>query len=1128
MLFALLVLAVPAACADELYARIRGTVTDSTGAVVPGATIRATSEQTGISKEAKSAGDGAYEFLQLLAPAMYTVTAEQNGFKTFTVTGIHLDLNQIFVQNITLEVGTVRQAVTVGAAATQIETTSMQLGATVTGSQVVDLPLNGRNWTQLQQLQPGVVASSDQFGTYSTNGSETQQNNYLINGLDTNQIEANTTGFVPSPDAIGEFRMVTNTINPEFGRNSGAIINAVIKNGANQFHGDAFDFYRDTFLNARSFFQSTASAFHRNQFGATLGGPIRKDHTFFFGSYQGERAVQPEASGLVTVFTPAQRSGNFSAAGLATSSHVSAFPLVGDNGTTYPAGTPYSTIFSAGTIPSADINPLALKIMNQYIPPPNYGTNQYTFNPSQTLLDDQFIYRLDENLSSHDSIWFNGAWERQPSTETVAARAGNLPGFGEIDRMTTQVYSGAWTHTFSPTTLNEARFSYYRFIWPFLSPTDPISPSSYGFTGINPQYGGSSSSLPLISVLGMFSLGFSYEGPQNFKSQTYEVTDNFTKIVGHHTLKAGFTMERMQAYDAFSVYNNGEFLYYGAFPFSTSIPGADFLLGTPDIYIQSNGNTLDHRAREYYAYFQDQWQVKKNLTLTLGTGYDVESPYLSLFDYGEAQIAWRPGQQSKIFPTAPVGFVWPGDAGINKYGGPTYHYGDFAPRVGFAWSPGGSSKFAVRGGVGIYYNRTEEETVLQNLISAPFTLVSTSVLGLGGSPNFEQPFTGYCAGPSACSVPQPFPFAVPTKGQSVNFAPYYPLGGSIKALDKNYGVPRSANFNLGVDWQISPSTTAGVRFVGSQGRHEEGAYNVNFAGNANGTNPVALAAGCTRGSVLNSVPACAATFPYNPNIYGQPAVEATIFNSNYNALQIEVNRRLAHNLQFQVAYTWSRYFDDGSNLFNTAAISPPPNFQGMYAPSANDAPQRLVVNYYYTLPFYHLVNRWKRVTDGWSLVGITTFQHGFAVGVNDSLQPSLTCDGSIASWGCPDKANYTSTPEAIGNPRNYTIGGAANYWLNPKSFAIPAPGTGYGDASRNPFYGPGINNWDLSLLKDVHIDEARYFQLRLETFNTFNHAQFAAPVGDVNNPLFGRISAVQSGSTLGLGRVVQLAGKFYF
>ena len=317
-------------------------------------------------------------------------------------------------------------------------------------------------------------------------------------------------------------------------------------------------------------------------------------------------------------------------------------------------------------------------------------------------------------------------------------------------------------------------------------------------------------------------------------------------------------------------------------------------------------------------------------------------------------------------------------------------------------------------------------------------------------------------------------------------------------------------------------TTASVRYVGNQGRHEEGAIDANVPGTPDGYNPAALAAGCDSGLVLTYTPACAATFPYNPNVYGEPGVEVTDFNSNYNALQVEVNRRLAHGLQFQVAYTWSRYFDEASNLFNSSFVGVPPSFKGMYAPSANDAPQRLVINYYYTLPFYHLVHQWKRVTDGWTLTGITTFQHGFPVPVNDSAEPSLTCDGNIASWGCPDKANFTSTPEAIGNPRNYTINSAPNYWLNPKSFAIPAPSTGYGNASRNPFYGPGINNWDLALLKDVHIDEARYFQLRFETFNTFNHAQFGGPYGDVNDPRFGRIFSA------GLGRVVQLAGKFYF
>jgi hypothetical protein len=300
------------AMADELYGRIRGRVTDATGAAVPGVEVTARNTDTDISKSTTSGSDGIYEFLNLpLGP--YKVTVNKANFKTFTATGIVLTVNEIYVQNVVLEIGQVSEQVMVEAAPTQVETTSMQLGAAITAKTIVDLPLNGRNWIQLQQLQPGVVAGSDRFGTgtggtaFATNGSQSQQNSFLINGTDSNDLPLNTALVIPSPDAIAEFQMVTNTINPEYGRNSGAIVNAVIKSGTNHFHGSAFDFFRDTSLNARNFFQPKPSVFHQHQFGGTIGGPIWKDHTFGFFSYQGIRARQAQAGGTVPVFTAAQQ-----------------------------------------------------------------------------------------------------------------------------------------------------------------------------------------------------------------------------------------------------------------------------------------------------------------------------------------------------------------------------------------------------------------------------------------------------------------------------------------------------------------------------------------------------------------------------------------------------------------------------------------------------------------------------------------------------------------------------------------------------------------------------------------------------------------------------------------------------
>lgn len=1136
--------------AQNLYGTIRGTVTDQSGAAIPDVTITATNTATAITHTAVSEADGSYQILQLQV-GDYTVKAVKSGFQTSTTTAFHLNVSQVYVQDIKLQLGTVSQEVKVESNMAQVDTTTMQLGGTLTGQTITSMPLNGRNWTELQQLQPGVVGASDRFasgtgGAYSVNGSETQQNEFLVNGIDTNDAPLNTPGIIPSPDAIAEFRMVTSTQNPEYGRNSGSTINAIIKSGTNGFHGDAFEFYRDTFLDARSYFQKTVSPFHQNQFGGTFGGPVRKDHTFFFASYQGARSFSPQSGGTTTVFSQAERGGDFSAdtggafplVNPSTKTQaVSPFSMVGADGNTYPAGTPYNTLFPAGVIPSADLNLLALKLMNQFVPLPNAAGNLYEFNPSSPFIDDQLLYRVDETLTANDQIWGYGLWERHPDTSTLPFTGASLPGFESEDQRHYQEYTVAWTHTFSGNTLNEARIGYFRFNFDAVVPVSPISPTSYGFSGIIPQTN-AGASLPVIGLNGYFTLGFSANGPQPRIDQTYQVIDNFSKVIGNHTLKMGFHMERMEVFNPFNNNLSGNFSFNGSGTFSTGFPGADFLLGIPDTYAQGSGTIINARGREYYSYLQDQWQARKNLTLTLGLVWDVETPWQDLYDKGLTMAGFIPGEQSTIFPTAPVGVVYPGDPGMNKYGGPSIPWHDIGPRIGFAWSPdlgwlsGGAGKTSIRGGIGLYYNRTEEELTLQGLTNPPFALTSSGVAAIGGSPSFADPFSGWCPGtggaaPTACSTAQLFPFTPPAPGSSVDFTPYEPIGFGMNTLSRKFGVPRATNFNLTVERQVTPSTIVTAGYVGEIGRHLEGAYDLNPAGAAPGVNPGAAALGCTAFDLATCDPG---SFAYDPNIYGQMGFQATEFNSNYNSMQVEVNKHFTHGLQFLLAYTWSRYFDDTSSLENSAFNAPginPLDFGSMYAPSANDAPQRLVASWVYTLPFYSLTHRFQRLTDGWNLVGIAAFQHGLPVRVYNSSDSSLTCDPNINFYACPDRANRTTTPLGIANPRTFIIKGK-NMWFNPAAFAQPAPGTGIGDALRNPLYGPGINNWDISLIKDIHVDEARYFELRLETFNTFNHNQFSNPNGNVASSNFGRITGVISGSTNGGGRVMQLGGKFYF
>ena len=1167
------VLSTPA-MADNLYASIRGTVTDPSGAVISGAKMIATNASTGIMYTTTSNSSGSFTFLQLPI-GDYTVKAEQSGFKAYQASGIHLDLDQVYNLSVKLALGAATEQIVVEANPVQVEQTDMQLGTTITGQTIVDIPLNGRNWTQLQQLEPGIVGTSDRFGggngAYSGNGAETQQNSFLINGVDSNDASLNTALVIPSPDAIGEFRLITSTINPEYGRNSGTIINANIKNGTNQFHGSGFEFYRDTFLDAANYFEQGCgqpdcrSPFHQNEYGATIGGPIFKDHAFFFFSYQGYHQKIPQAANnAVKVYSDDERNGNFSADG-GFSSALSATPLWGDAGSSCPDGgaqcpknTPYTGpggLFNSGMIPTDDFNQLSVKLLNQFVPEATSNGDIFNFNPHTTATYNQYLYRIDDKLTSRDSLWFYGLYQTNPSVDTLPFTGSTLPGMSEQAQRHYQQYSFSWSHTFSPTTLNELRIAYLRFNFAAVEPVAPINPTDYGFTGIVPQ-DASQASLPVMAVGGLFTLGFSSNGPQPRLQNNYQAIDNFSKVYGHHTIKAGVNYDRVTLNNPFFNNLGGNYAYNGSGVFSTGNPGADFLLGLPDTYTQGSGSIVQAQAHEVYSYVQDQWQIKPNLTITYGTGYDVQTPWYNQYGFGEIMGAFRPGQQSTIFPSAPVGFVYPGDKGINKYGGPTVKYNHFAPRVGFAWSPGASRNLSIHGGFGIYYNRSEEELALQTLTNAPFALTSSGAgpgSSCGTSPAFATPFT---SADGSCTVNKginPFPFIVPGKGATPDFSQYEPIGFSFNTSAPNLTAPRSANFNLTVERQLDKATILTAAYVGNRGRHEEGAVDLNLAGQAPGVNPAAAATGtCFAYLFVGTDPAsCPQTplgapqvpgaTPFNLSVYGHPGQQATAWNSRYDSMQVTLNRRFSNGLQVLAAYTWSRYFDQTASLENSAFNFPgvnPFSSRTLWAPSVNDAPQRFVISYNYVLPIYKLTHKWKALTDDWSLVGIYTLQHGNPLPVFDLAGSSLTCDANVSFYACPDRASFTGVPIGITNPRN----NPNHLWFNPAAFTTPflqfEAGTGpvgvLGTANRNPLYGPGINYGDMAIEKDVHISESKYFQLRFETYNTFNHTDFSNPANfgsstDISlEGSVGQIFSTKTITTGGEGRAVQLGAKFYF
>ncbi|MGH9507552.1 MAG: carboxypeptidase regulatory-like domain-containing protein [Terriglobales bacterium] len=1116
------VLAVVALLSISLFAlvngNIHGHVTDASGAAIPGATVKIVNTETGYTRTLTTDVHGMYQALAMPV-GTYDVTVSKTGFTSFTAKSVILTVGASYAVNAKLRVGEVSQTVEVNASALQVNTTNAELGTVINAQQIVSLPLVGRNWVQLQLLQPGVVSSSDRFGTYSTNGNRTQANDYIVDGIDYNDAPLNTPQAPPSPDSLTEFRMVSSVMDAQYGHNSGAVISAVTKSGTNQFHGDLFEFYRDTSLDSADFFTNAVprvnpavapkpAPFHQNEFGGTFGGPIVHNKTFFFFSYQGYRNKTGSAT-TTTVFTPAERAGNW--AGTQFSTNVSPRPLWGDSASgcavgsanPCPAGTPYTKLFSTGMIPSQDFDPLAVKLMQTYVPLPNAVGGNYTFSTANTRTDDQYIYRLDQYLGSSDRLAFIGQWERSPTETTLPFTGANLPGWAEIDGRHDQRYDLEETHSFSPTVLNQFRLGYTRFNFGAVNPASPASPDSFGFSNIIAQ-NSVGSSMPLVGVTGYFTLGFSTNGPQPRIDATYELGDNFSWIDGSQTFKFGEDIRRAEVYNPFSAQNNGDFGFGGGGAFSTGAPGVDYLLGIPDSYGQGSGDVIDARNWSTYLYFEDKWQVTPTLDITLGTGYQLSTPFGNDYYGGLGVTGWRAGEQSTVFPTAPLGVVYPGDPNMPVAGMYT-HYKDFAPVGAFAWEF--KPKWSLRGGFGLFYNATEEETTLETLGSPPFGTTASV-----NSPLFSNPLQYYTSAGVKTGTQQ-FPYTPPKAGATPNFVNLEPL--FLNVMDPKNNIPYNENFNLTLQHQLGNAALATFSYAGSYGRHLEGVIPVNpyIASQCEAM------AGCNPGTEV-TYPVGSVAPQINPNngLMAIPAIgeESDFLNSTYNSFQAELRKSFSHGLMFNISYTWMHATDQGSSFEGAWGGIDPSNLMYSYGNSDYDQPQRLVIGYVYDIPgtrFAHLL------TNGWELAGITTFQSGLPYSVFNTFARNLNCQSGWSFYGCWDRPNQVTRGLTFyTNPRF----SPNNALFEPGAFAPQAIGTN-GDSGRNSWHGPGLSDYDFSLYRNVQVSESKSFQFRFEFYNLFNHTNFANPNTTVGTPSFGQITGTQ-----GNPRLIQLALKLYF
>ncbi len=904
-----------AAFSQSTSGRILGRIADPTGAVLSGVKITVVNEATGASRNTQSNESGDFNFVEVV-PGSYRVEFELAGFKKNVQTGVVVNVNQVVTLNSVLQIGASQEVVEVTSEAPQVDTTSTQLGAVINNRSVNELPLNTRDTYQFLQLQPGVQAQlgngngslfygSQDTGSVSVNGGRTRANNFSVNGGDANDQFVNLPTVQPSPDSVEEFRVITNTFDAEYGRNSGSVVNVITKSGTNNFHGDLFEYFRNTVLDAQGYFNTVKPQWNQNQFGGTIGGPIKKDSSFFFVSYEGRRIRQGAPGELLNVPTTAQRGGDFSgvggfAGGGGITNQFVADALNGrsNGGTSCPtaiaqqggtapaAGVDWASIFPTGVIPVACQDPVALNLMQQFIPTSNVSPGLNQSVPVGTDNGDQFTVRFDQKLTSHQNLsvyyYFNDIRQLQPYNEFEAAGA-TVPGFGNFNDNRFQQWNISHTWTISNSLVNDFRFTYMRqgqqgFLKPqtnnLVTDSCTGAASTYCFTGtsdsapINTLLAGSGipagkggitpglpanlTGVPYVNISGGASFGNNFEGFLPQTGNSFQWADNLTWVKGAHTFKFGADIRRAR-FDQYYYFNvNGEFTFDNSGP-NAIFPGdgdnyAEFLLGLSDTYVQGSGQREDIRATAVYPFFQDSWKIKSNLTLNYGLRWELNTP---LTDITGTVETFRPGQNSTVYPCAlsplsqayfgvtssscnavgvtPTGLVVPGDKGVPPAMTSTY-YKAWAPRIGIAYSPNPSSGFlrklfGANGDTSIRAGWGLFYNPMEELVLAQFGAEPP----FGGSSSlydtfFNTPFV-YQAG----GTPAPNPFSgiiTPTPGQPVDYSLFRPLllyGEFEPHLRTQY----TSQYNLTIQRQLTRDIMLQVGYVGSEGHRLLASHDIN-------------------------------------------------------------------------------------------------------------------------------------------------------------------------------------------------------------------------------------------------------------------------------------------------------------
>ena len=1191
LLLSLVVIVAPAlSSAQDATGRIFGTVYDQQGAVIPGVQITVTNIATQEARTATTNKEGTFQVLSLPI-GTYTVRAEHAGFRSEVSPEQRLLINQSLRSDFKMEVGAENQTVNVGAEATPVETINPTLGQSITGRTLTNMPLNGRDMLDLALLQPGVTESNDDnagAGNYSIAGGRTDSVTFLLDGGNNNDLLDNSNVLDPNPDAIEEFRILTSDYTAEYGRNGGGIISIVTKSGTNKIHGSAFEFIRNRDFDANDYFNKQQDLprldLKRNQFGATLGGPIVKDKAFFFIAYQGQRQIQAYPIIDSPVYTPLELQGNFSEAepfdGVVCKNSAG---CPDPNVVTFLAANPWFTTPN-GSVANAIIDPTKIDpIAQNYIKASLIPTAPNgLLSTSEGAQDNrnELTSKLDFNLNSKDKISATLGWNRagDPYQGTYnPAPTASVPGFPATNKKTYHYLNLAYTRIFTPTMLNEFHFVVHRTNFLSDEPANKLPTGPSLGIQITPDLATGPTDIFFDNG---FLIGPTENGPTTFIENTFSWTDAVSWTRGKHNWKFGAGFSPYQENLDYGYYLNGEFDFYTDNFVGAGNDYADFLLGTPDAYFQNALAPSNIRSKSTYAFGQDEWHMTKNLVLTIGLRYEYNSPK---FDTKGRTFSVIPGEQSRIFVNAPLGLVFPGDPGAPK-GTNFPDKKNFAPRFGFAWDPTGSGKTSLRGGVGIFYDILKGEDNLQFNGQPPFVgsagLFYTSPDGppYCGSCQVNAPLTFMSQPfPNACNydlngdcvslgVANTFPSKPPAS--NIDFTPFLPINstGAIYLDDPHLRTPYVYQYNLSLQRNLFADMVLETNYVGSTGRGLTSLKDIN---------PMVL--GTTNHVLDSSCPGC----------FGQLPEFQNVSNANYNALEASLTRQPKDSrlgtVYYTVAYTYGHNLDNASGFqqrnFSVPAYAP----HLFYGSGDSDVRHRISLSGGWDLP---IDRAWssgpKRLTKGWSVYPIFTYRTGFPYDLSaqlpDSIDPTnpgssgagdpgLTRVAAVAPIRTFDPRHVRTIQEITYNsvliPKTNqyqcvisTQAVTGNFIFDPNSFSnVPLENSDYFDGGvpnacfpqvdpvhnpadrtygvpRNFLRGPTLTNLDIAIAKTTSITERYKLEFRAEFFNALNHPEFAQPTladntANIDSPTFGQVT--NTGTFRGATpRIGQFALRFTF